>query len=65
MFIHFSDSNCNYIYKASRINGIIRDGLTITIEFDNGNREIYSFDSENCAWDTYQHIRNQLRGKEV
>ena len=67
MFIHFSDSNCDYIYKASLINSVghIHGGLTITIEFNNGNREIYSFDSKDYAWDTYQYIRNQLRGKEV
>ena len=65
MFIHFSDSNCDYIYKASRINGIIHDGLTITIEFDNGNCKTFSFDSQDYAWDAYQYIRNQLRGKEV
>ena len=65
MFIYFSDSNCDYTYKAARINSIIHDGLTITIEFDNGSCKAVSFDSQDDAWDTYQYSRNQLRSKEV
>ena len=67
MFIHFSDSNCDYIYRATRINSIghIHGGLTITIEFDNVNCEVFSFDSQDAALDTYQYILNQFRGKEV
>lgn len=65
MFIHFSDADHDYIYKMSLINSVAHrhGGLTINIEFSNGNCQIFSFDSKDAALDTYQYILNQFCDK--
>ena len=65
MFIHFSDSNRNYIYKTTHINNIVHlhGATSITIEFEAGDSEVFYFDSKDAAFDAYQYILNQLCGR--
>lgn len=65
MFIDFWDKHGNYCYNVSTIASLFKqnDENYFDIEFKDGRRLTYQYDSSNEAYSLYCHIKKQLKGE--